>query len=438
MGGGSMFDFDDLEEAAPAESTWEATASSDATLASDRYSAPLMTEEERMAVTVPLIAVNERLRATLEEHGIAIVTGVIPATELSALEADFAKDLAELVDTEALRGAPEAVRLAHQRFLEQGPAAFPLLTASHLTASAGFTVMRCLSHGRFAWRVRRHPHVHAAYRAIYPDADRLVTSLDVTFFSPSGHKPSETNNFSAHVDQNSHDARPGLADCESYQGVLYAWPSGGDGCSSTTVVWPGSHRSVWPEMMKDPGCYARGAFGIHYSEIKEMTDRTCARTLAAGWARQARRAVVPPGALLLWNSRTVHAGWRGGPRLAQAVCLEPASRREERHRLAKLRLAALGLPSTHWASIGMQHDIVLGTPGYLERQSTEMSDCGSAGVILPLRPAIRPMALAQGADMEALRELVLVNYHLTGLWEPTPGASQLLEASVKDSYKQFL
>mmetsp|Transcript_19578 Transcript_19578/g.55196 ORF Transcript_19578/g.55196 Transcript_19578/m.55196 type:complete len:436 (-) Transcript_19578:49-1356(-) len=432
------FDFDDLEEAAPAESTWEATASSDTTLDSHKYSAPMMTEEEQRRLTVPFSCVNEKLRSTLEEHGVAIVTGVVPAGELPVLEADFAHDLKELIDTAALQSAPEAVQSAYKEFMDKGPAAFPLLTASTLTSAAGFTVLQCLSHGRFAWRVRRHKHVHEAFRAMYPDAERLVTSLDVTFFSPSGHQPMETNSFSAHVDQNSHDKRPGLSDCESYQGVLYVWPSRADGKSSTTVVWPGSHRNVWPEMMKDAGFYARGMFGIHYSEISEMTDKLSARTLAAGWARHARRAVVPPGALLLWNSRTVHAGWRGGPRLAQAVCLEPASRREERHRLAKLRLAALGLPSTHWASVGMQHDIVLGTPGVLSELGTEMGDCGSAGVILPLRPSIRPAALSPEADLEALKALVLVNYHLTGMWEPTPGMGQLLEASVKDSYKQYL
>eukprot|EP00418_Pyrodinium_bahamense_P089826 CAMPEP_0179040498 /NCGR_PEP_ID=MMETSP0796-20121207/15678_1 /TAXON_ID=73915 /ORGANISM="Pyrodinium bahamense, Strain pbaha01" /LENGTH=437 /DNA_ID=CAMNT_0020736845 /DNA_START=72 /DNA_END=1385 /DNA_ORIENTATION=+ len=434
----AFFDFDDLEAVAPAESTWEAVASQDCTLDSQKYSAPPMTEEEQKQLTVPLGSVNGRLRSTLEEHGVAIITDVVSAGELAELEADFAEDLRELVDVEALQSAPEAVRRAYQQFLQKGPSAFPLLTTSQLTASAGFTVLRCLSHGRFAWRIRRHPSVHAVFRAVYPDAERLVTSLDVTFFSPEGHQPVESNSFSAHVDQNRHDVRRGLASCESYQSVLYAWPSEADGQSSTTVVWPGSHQDVWPEMMRDPGFYARGVFGIHYSEINEMTDRSAARTLAAGWARQARRAVVPRGALLLWNSRTVHASWKGGPRLAQAVCLEPSSRRDEAQRIAKLRLSALGLPSTHWASVGMQHDIVLGSPGCIAKLGTEASDCGSAGVILPLRPAIWPAALAEDADLDALASLVLVKYQFTGMWEPTPGAAQLLEASIRDEFKCYL
>ena len=35
--------------------------------------------------------------------------------------------------------------------------------------------------------VRRHPNAHAAFAAAHPlDAGPLVTSIDVTFFSPEG------------------------------------------------------------------------------------------------------------------------------------------------------------------------------------------------------------------------------------------------------------
>ena len=40
-----------------------------------------------------------------------------------------------------------------------------------------------------------------------------------------------------------------------------------------------------------------------------------------------------PWGLLLWDSRTVHQGWRGGPRLAQPICWEPRERRSQARRL---------------------------------------------------------------------------------------------------------
>jgi len=404
------------------------------------YAAPVMSEEDLRKITVPFSEISSRLRPTLDEHGTALVVGVLAEEELAALEADFALDLGDLVDEQALAEAGpkgEAARRAFQAFKEQGPRAFPVNAQAKVCAAAGFSVKRCLSHGRFAWRARRHPNVQAVYQAIYPEATGLVSSMDVTFFTPEGQAPTERNKFSAHVDQNSSDVRPGLADCESFQGVLYVWPAGADGKASTTVVWPGSHRSIWPEMMNDASFSASGSCGFHYSEIIEMSDRASARRLAAGWAKHARRAVVPAGGLFLWNSRTVHTGWRGGPRLAQTVCFEPAERRPEKERLAKLRLAALGLPSTHWASAGMQHDIILGDPGFAAEQPEEGRGRRHLKG-LPLRPAIRPACLAEGADLAALRKLVEIEYRLTGMWDPPDDMAELLDASIGEDFRRFL
>merc|ERR1712232_70854 len=195
-------------------------------------------------------------------------------------------------------------------------------------------------------------------------------------------------------DQNEHDVRPHLGDCEIYQGALYVW-SAESQHSSTTVVWPGSHREAFPKMMKDAAYKRNGSYGFHYSEVSEM-EPSPGRTISAGWAKHARRVPVPAGALLLWSLRTMHTGWKGGPRLAQAVCLEPRSRRSSAERLSKMRLAALGLPSVHWASIAMQHDMSLGRPGVFNQRSTSAAQCGPSrdDVILPLRPAMRPKGLA--------------------------------------------
>jgi len=193
-------------------------------------------------------------------------------------------------------------------------------------------------------------------------------------------------------------------------------------------------------MMQDQHFVDTGSVGMHYSEIKEMSDEEQAERLAGAWQHEARRVIVPEGALLLWNSRTVHTGWKGGPRLAQTVCLEPAQQRPENERVAKYRLAALGLPSVHWARAAMQHDMSLNSLGVFEyrRVEAEDGDGHPDTVVLPLRPAIRPAALAEDADMEGLSKLVRVHFKNVGMWDPIEGSASLLEASIKEDFKKFL
>jgi len=473
-----------------------------------------MSAEEIAHSTIPFEQIKERLKATLDEHGAAVVSGVIPTEEeLEEFENDFAEDLQDLIDTESLEMAPQEVRDAYERFLTEGLRAFPQRTAErNLTAAAGFALFRCLAHGRFSWRVRRHPRVHEVFRTLYPmENSDLVTSLDVPFFSPGG-KATETSKFSAHVDQNANDVRPGLADCEIYQGVLYIWPAPGRNpmpevgdrvesipeafipkderdkpiragtqgtvkriegeqiwvqwgdesseywsspvelrilekgpetpgevvTASTTVLWPGSHRSIWPKMMEDTSFKQSGKEGMHYCEIAAMEDERRARRLARGWAAHARRCVVPGGGLLLWNSRTVHTGWRGGPRLAQAVCLQPAAHRPEKERISKMRLSAIGLPTVHWACMGMQHDMVLRSQGVFANQRVAGQVDSSGQVVLPLRSALHPVGLAKDANLEALEEFVFVDFHHVGLWTPPDGSAEILEQCVAAEVKPYL
>ena len=92
-----------------------------------------MSAAEVAAVTVPLSKAEERLRQTLHAHGVAIVTGVADAAALKRLEAEFASDLADLVDEDALSGEPLRVREAHARFVAEGPRAFPPATVRRFT-----------------------------------------------------------------------------------------------------------------------------------------------------------------------------------------------------------------------------------------------------------------------------------------------------------------
>ena len=394
---------------------------------------------------VPFSEVNEKLRDVLERQGVAIVTDVIDANELRTMEQAFAADISALVDDDALRACDDPrVQEAYNKFKRDGLCAFPHATARQIQRIQGFILQGCVAAGDFAWSVRRHPNVHAAFAAAHPpDAGPLVTSIDVTFFSPEGGPKDDIYKGSAHTDQNSNDTRePNLGGASVYQGILYVWPAG-EGCT-TTCVWPGSHKAIWPRMMKDAACVAAGPKGDHYCELKNLDDNSLREELLAGWNAHMRKLTIPAGALLLWNSRTVHTGWKGGPRFAQAVCLEPAAVRPAAQRLSKLRLAALGLPSTHWARIGHQHDVLPVYTGWFESKpaAEAKGHDESSEVVLPLRPAIRPAALADDADLDALKALAKIDWTQSThhcVWSNPPEEhTELLEASVKEEFKPFL
>lgn len=199
-----------------------------------------------------------------------------------------------------------------------------------------------------------------------------------------------------------HDTRGNLATIEEYQGVLYAWPCRPEDESTATVVWPGSYQQdneqcAYARLMEDESSKFIGRSGEHYTTLSQMRGAK-RKSLEAEFGTAARRVQVPAGGLLLWSSRTIHAGAECGPRLAQAVCLEPVARRSEQERMAKLRLAALGLPSMHWASHGVQHDCIRRRDGCLETAQVEpRAGDGQHDTVLPLRSAIRPWCHALGA-----------------------------------------
>lgn len=415
-----------------------------------QYVAQVMTREEFQKIAVPFQSIHNDLQSVMRDFGVAVVTNVLHPDEIAAFEKDFKHDLEELVDMEALQTAPLAVRAAYDAFSEKGPRAFSLRTTlCHLWTQTGLCLTRCLPHGRFAWRARRHPRVHAAFRELFPgcSAESLVTSLGAVFFTPEDHPPIAKSMFNAHSDQNKHDARYGMADRNIYQGVLYVWPALEDGSSSTTVVWPGSHLDAWSDMMCDPKFRACGAHGINYSEIRQMQNGNRREDLARRWQDHARRVIVPAGSLLLWDSRTLHTGWQGGPRLAQAVCLEPSGRRSEAERLAKLRLAAFGLPGCHWASAGIQHDLCRSHRGIFENSTVKArhrSGQAPDQIILPLKSCVWPYTLKPDANVDALRDFALAEHALAERsdaitdWSPLVGCRSLLESCVRDDIKRYL
>jgi hypothetical protein len=293
-----------------------------------------------------------------------------------------------------------------------------------------------LPQGRLAWAGRLHPCFRHVYEVIH-GTDALVSSCDNGFFSPAAYREQTSNRNWPHVDHNAHDMRfsdesgTPLGQWDVFQGLLYVWGSE-QTHASTTVLWCGSHREVYDEIVEDEVMKNRGRAGNHFVPLGLLTPGEASAKLSIGWRRSARRIPVPAGALLVWSSRTVHQGWSGGPRLAQPVCWEPLDRRSEKARERKLRLAALGLPSTHWASLGLPHPLLGDNPAPpVATEATKEKE----GVQLPLRPAVRPLPLVDGVSFEDLwRSLGRADWK-----KPLPqNLKEELERSIRDEFKAVL
>lgn len=188
----------------------------------------------------------------------------------------------------------------------------------------------------------------------------LATGTDVVFWSAMDSEAATNNQQWLHVDQNH---RSGLTHLCA-QGVLYIWPSTGEH-ASTTALWPGSHLEPFQRLMRDGHAIQKGrkALGSQSVRINCLKDYTERASLAEQAIAGTKRVPCPAGSLLLWDSRTIHQGWAGGPRLAQPVCWEPKSRRDEKARLRKLYCCAAGVATSHSSSEGRVHGMArVGAP----------------------------------------------------------------------------
>lgn len=317
-------------------------------LASGEAYFPVMTQQEVAAISVPA-SETEQVRLRLEEQGVCLVTGVLNQQECTDFEHLWQADLLSVLDTTK---GDDSTMSAVKRLHKEGITAWPQDWSSGL-GKKGSVSARGLPHGSFAWHARLHTGVRKIFANIFKTTtDNLAVGLDCTFWSGADSPAAQSNKEWLHCDQNH---LTGLTwDC--MQGVLYVWPSEGE-TASTTVIWPGSHRDVYTEIMHDRTAYNRGRKGSQSIQLSQLSDSMLREELTAQAMSNSRRVPCPAGSLLLWDSRTIHQGWAGGPRLAQPVCWEPRERREkDRGALQrKMFMCATGIPSSHSSSEARIH-----------------------------------------------------------------------------------
>lgn len=282
-----------------------------------------MSEQELAALTITYTSGKEfgtELRKLLMENGVAVVTDILDANECAHFR--------ELKKVELEMESPQPGAMSHVQ-------------------------------GEIAWKARLHPRVWKSFAHIY-QTPALSTSTDITamFYTREGASATACQDQWLHVDQNT---KTGLTH-QCYQAVLYINSSAGE-ASSTTVVWPKSHLDdVYGKLIDDPSSShkafrrdeATGILSGHFIPINGLEARTKEHILQEALAGS-RRIPVPAGALLLWNSRLVHQGWKGGQRFAVPVCWEPRERVSKEATERKLVMAAAGLGTSHSPSEGRVH-----------------------------------------------------------------------------------
>lgn len=404
------------------------------------FSCPLLSTGERQAVTVPMASLEhptQGLLAKMKQYGYCIVPDLLPEPERA--EDMMLRDLVELVDTSKISGGSARER-AWKEVLQHGLSALPQATAEVMGNKGRF--QKCgLPQGHFAWYCRRHPNVKRVYKVFHKNditadksEDPLVASIDNSFFSSASGTEEATNRFWPHVDLNENITDHDYRSWEIYQGLVYIWSSEA-ARSSTTVIWPGSHiPSIFGNYTSDPKTKASAFCGRHFVPISSLSSNKNA--MDRGYRAHARRVTVPAGGGLFWSSRTTHQGWSGGPRLAQPVCWEPRIRRTRSAYIRKLYLAATGLPSTHWASLGQPHNLVPPrTPQATTVREEDESD-DTNGIIFPLRPTVRSTALASHVKdpLEVWKRIETIKPD-----QPFPeDVIEFLESVVSVDYKKIL
>eukprot|EP01064_Diplonema_japonicum_P032534 TRINITY_DN6145_c0_g1_i1.p1 TRINITY_DN6145_c0_g1~~TRINITY_DN6145_c0_g1_i1.p1 ORF type:complete len:453 (+),score=104.73 TRINITY_DN6145_c0_g1_i1:65-1423(+) len=345
----------------------------------------VMTADEVNRITVRFTDTTgdggAQLREILDTYGVAIVQDTVNPDELVVFEEMWKADLMTLAGHASEGRHPMCVKSAYKHLVEQGPTRWPASTP----LGTKFANVGGLTSGTYAWASRMHPNVKQVFQHIHQDDD-LVVGIDNVFFTPEGKPPLKDNDYWLHADHNTTAPHPGGA-TQCYQGVLYTWPST---CptASTTVVCPKSHTDAYSTLVSDPKYVGKGHFLAHLTASSPDVKKLM---LAMGHST-ARRVPVPAGGLLLWDSKLSHQGWAGGRRLAMPICWEPRMHRPKDALRRKLWIAATGVPSTHWATLGVVHSLAP------KNASTEMvpgsdSECGSGAVKLPLYASIIPYSV---------------------------------------------
>ena len=313
--------------------------------AADRWSAEFMEKELKDAVTIDFADYKTKSQDILEEYGFVVITGVLSQQERTDAEALLYEDLLESIDDEKITD-PKLKRVVKD--IRDSKLHWPKSSIPGIVKK-GFMCLKGFPQGKFAWGLRTNKKCKQIYQFLHDEND-LVVGEDLPFFNPDT-TPNSDSDMWPHADQNV-NLKEGCD--KSYQGILYVWDSTKHN-TSNTVVWPKSWKNEYHTLLEGAQPLNMGTTMAHGIYVKEIADSTLKEKMFNDWKKHSRRVQVPAGALLIFNSRTIHQGYPSGTRLAQTLSWEPKRFRREDALIRKVQAMHMGIGTTHWASLGIHH-----------------------------------------------------------------------------------
>ena len=359
---------------------------------------PPFKDAELPKFTINFDCIESRLKPIVAEYGFCIIENVLTSDQVEEAQALWGQDLMGVLDMDALihameHSSDETTRAlltdCLTRLQQAEPTSVPKLWPSYRPGRWDYSA-HSLCHASMPWKVRLNNRVRKVFSVLYDgiDFNSLVVGMDAVFFSPSSSSEGFEDLIWGHADMNLY--KDGVMSWKVYQAIVSLWPQHGYS-SSTTVVWPSSHKDIFDTLMKSEGLEHCDQF----VRLEHITGLEGAR-IRERYLHEARRVPMNSGSMIVFDSKLIHQGWNKGPRLALPVCWEPKERRDPTVTLnRKIRLAASGLPSTHWASLGRQH----GLTQDVAWESRALSMGGAMNCIdLPLIGACPPSTLKPETD----------------------------------------
>lgn len=269
-----------------------------------------------------------KLKQTLDRDGYAIVPGVLSGAECITLDAGMWGRFERLAGVQ--KDDPKTWKNIYT------------LCPSHGMLFQFFGV----GHMQAIWDVRGHPNVAAAFANIYGTSeDELVVSFDGCSF---GLQPEVTNR-GWHRDDWLHLDQTSTSEFKCVQGWVTALDvEPGD---ATLTVLKGSHalhhKFVAAFNLKDNKKFRNDWFKLGPEHVAWYKEQGCVQ----------KYIECPKGSLVLWDSRTVHAGrqplkGRAKPK-NRAVCyisMQPQDRLSAKDRDKKVKALLDLRMTTHWAA----------------------------------------------------------------------------------------
>jgi hypothetical protein len=298
------------------------------------------------ATTINYNEYKNSIREILYEYGFVIVTGILSESEIKNAWDLLFNDLLQTINEDKLNDK-DLIELKSVIKTIIKNRVWPQKSLPGLTGK-GFLSTHGLPQGEFAWTLRLNKKTKEIYQYLHNE-DNLVVSTDLPFYTIV--RGDKTGELWPHADQN----ELLKVGCEqSYQGILYVTACI-DNTSANTVILPKSNNNQYYTLLEHGTPNDFGTTFDHGLYIDRISDPIIKNQLITDFIQNSRRIQVPAGALLIFNSKTIHQGFPGGLRLAQTLCWEPIFFRDEYAYRRKVEAVNSGIGTTHWASLGIHH-----------------------------------------------------------------------------------